>query len=69
MLLLSDEEYLRRLGLPEGLSSSKVSKHLTDMMSKSLGVFMDDLEVVVLGTVETRDLRLRVSGKEREVTN
>ncbi len=62
-MLLSEELYRKRVGLPVSVSSDKVSKHLIDMMSKSLGTSTVEVEVEVLGTVETSDLRLQVSIK------
>lgn len=52
-----------QLGLPESVLLKDMPKHLTNMIKKSIGTSMVNQEVVVLGTVETQDLRLQVSGK------
>lgn len=64
--MLSDKVYRELLGLPLALPSTEVSSFLKDMMLKSIGNSMANLEVEVLGTVETQALSLQVSIKALE---
>ncbi len=65
-MVLSQEEYYKQLGLPSGMPSQEVSKHLRDMMLESIGSSMVNQVVEVLGTVETQGLQLQVSTKVLE---
>ena len=65
-MALSPEAYLKLLGITGLPPGAALRKHLIDMMSKSIGGYMDNLEVVALGTVETQDLQLQVSTKVLE---
>ncbi len=67
--MLSPGDYLKLLGLPGTMPSQEVSKLLESMMLQSIGDSMVNLEVQVLGTVETQDLSVLVSIKALKRTN
>ncbi len=67
-MVLSQEDYLKLLGITGLEPGPALQKQLLDMMLRSLGDSMVQQEVELLGTVETQDLLLQVSIKEQEVT-
>ena len=68
-MVLSDKAYRKLRGLSESMPADKLSAHLLNMIVKSLGTYTENLEVEVLGTVETQDLSLQVSIKALEEMN
>ena len=68
-MVLSPEDYKASLGVPVSMPDDKLSEHLLGMIVGSIGSYMANLEVVVLGTVVTQDLQLQVSTKALQEIN